>query len=80
MSNIGPSWPSCLSNTNEPLSLLQVYLRIRPMNEDEILIGATHIAHKVEDRVSIYLYALSVNMSRVDRKTVASQVVVFPNT
>ena len=32
--------------------LFQVYLRIRPMNEDEILIGATHIAHKLEDRVS----------------------------
>ena len=32
---------------------LQVCLRIRPMNEDEILYGASCIAHKVEDRVSI---------------------------
>lgn len=32
-----------------------VCLRIRPMNEDEILIGATHIAHKVEDRMVVLM-------------------------
>jgi len=31
---------------------VQVALRIRPLNEDEILQGATPIAHRVDDNVS----------------------------
>lgn len=34
-------------------SNLQVALRIRPMNDDEILMGATQIAHKVQKKVQI---------------------------
>ncbi|KAL4240456.1 Kinesin-like protein kif19 [Mactra antiquata] len=34
---------------------LTVCLRVRPINEDEILAGATCIAHKVEDRVLVLM-------------------------
>ncbi|XP_053393592.1 kinesin-like protein KIF19 [Mercenaria mercenaria] len=34
---------------------LTVCLRLRPMNEDEILLGATCIAHKVEDRMVVLM-------------------------
>jgi len=32
--------------------LFKVALRIRPLNEDEIIQGATPIAHRVDDNVS----------------------------
>lgn len=34
------------------LFILQVCLRIRPLNEDENLLGATQIAHRVQEKVS----------------------------
>jgi len=35
----------------------QVALRIRPLNEDEIIQGATPIAHRVDDNVSTVINA-----------------------
>lgn len=43
----------CIFNTRQFFSNLQVALRIRPMNEDEILMGATQIAHKVQKKVLV---------------------------
>lgn len=40
-------------NDSFKLITFQVGLRIRPMNEDEIIAGATPVAHKVDDNVSI---------------------------
>ncbi|XP_052262802.1 kinesin-like protein KIF19 isoform X2 [Dreissena polymorpha] len=40
---------------NYPSSRVTVCTRIRPMNEDEILFGATCIAHKVEDRMLVLM-------------------------
>lgn len=43
----------CIFITRHFFSNLQVALRIRPMNEDEILMGATQIAHKVQKKVLV---------------------------
>ena len=36
--------------------MLQVALRVRPISEDEIIQGATPVAHKVDKKVSAQLF------------------------
>lgn len=62
----------------ECVPFFQVCLRIRPLNEDEILLGATCIAHKVEDRVRNSLI-LSVRACHLINKELSKKHLNFLN-